>query len=135
MKEAKASIGIIFTIALPRNFDKELGYISKKNIFICKYDYDALRYLAYTRRQALEFLYEKNQGKKESNKKSAEEFFEEATTQNIFNLIDSNFVNLGGSLDKASQSISRAKASYDDTLKFVNELFRITEPFGLKRKK
>ena len=135
MKESKASVGIIFTTALPRDFDKELGYISKKNIFICKYDFDALRYLAYTRRQALEVLYEKNQGKKESNKKSAEEFFEEPTTQNIFNLIDSKFVNHGGSLKSAKLAISKAETSYLEILKEIDELFKITEPFGLKRKK
>ena len=135
MKESKASVGIIFTTALPRDFDKELGYISKKNIFICKYDFDALRYLAYTRRQALEALYEKNQGKKESNKKSAEEFFEEPTTQNIFNLIDSKFVNHGGSLKSAKLAISKAETSYLEILKEIDELFKITEPFGLKRKK
>ena len=135
MKESKASVGIIFTTALPRNFDKQLGYIRKKNIFICKYDFDALRYLAYTRRQVLEVLYEKNQGKKESNKKTAEEFFEEANTQNIFNLIDNKFVNHGGSLERAKLAISKAETSYLEILKEIDELFRITEPFGLKRNK
>ena len=135
MKESKASVGIIFTTALPKSFDKELGYIRKKNIFICKYDFDALRYLAYTRRQALEALYEKNQGKKESNKKSAEEFFEEPTTQNIFNLIDSKFASHGGSLEKAKSAIAKAETSYLEILTEIEELFKITEQFGLKRNK
>ena len=75
------------------------------------------------------------QNSKESNKKSAEEFFEEPTTQNIFNLIDSKFASHGGSLEKAKSAIAKAETSYLEILTEIEELFKITEPFGLKRNK
>ena len=50
-------------------------------------------------------------------------------------MIDSKFVNHGGSLKSAKLAISKAETSYLEILKEIDELFKITEPFGLKRKK
>ena len=46
MSAAKADIGIFFTRALPKYFNKDEDYYKDNNIFICKYDWMALRLLA-----------------------------------------------------------------------------------------
>jgi len=46
MSAAKADIGIFFTRALPKYFNKDEDYYKDNNIFICKYDWTALRLLA-----------------------------------------------------------------------------------------
>ena len=135
MKTSKASIGIIFTVALPKDFDNEKGFSQKGNIFICKHNYDTLRYLALTRRYMLVNLYEKNQGQKKDNKLSADEFFEAATTQNIFHLMDDHFFNVGQNIDKSINSLNNAKKNFTDMDKFLDEIFKLASTHGLKRKK
>ena len=34
MKDAKASVGIIFTVALPKDFDNEKGFYKKKYFYM-----------------------------------------------------------------------------------------------------
>ena len=135
MKTSKASIGIIFTVALPKDFDNEKGFSQKGNIFICKHNYDTLRYLALTRRYMMVNLYEKNQGQKKDNKLSADEFFEAATTQNIFHLMDDHFFNVGQNIDKSINSLNNAKKNFTDMDKFLDEIFKLASTHGLKRKK
>jgi len=135
MKNSKASIGIIFTVALPKDFDNEKGFSQKGNIFVCKYNYDTLRYLALTRRYMMVNLYEKNQGQKKDNKLSADEFFEAANTQNIFHLVDDHFFNIGQNIDKSINNLNNAKKNFSDMDKFLEEIFKLTSVHGLKRKK
>tara|TARA_B100002051_G_C16741875_1_gene644822 strand:+ start:1952 stop:2932 length:981 start_codon:yes stop_codon:yes gene_type:complete len=135
MKDSKASIGIIFTVALPKDFDNEKGFSQKGNIFVCKYNYDTLRYLALTRRYMMVNLYEKNQGQKKDNKLSADEFFEAANTQNIFHLVDDHFFNIGQNIDKSINNLNNAKKNFSDMDKFLEEIFKLTSIHGLKRKK
>ena len=135
MKDSKASIGIIFTVALPKDFDNEKGFSQKGNIFLCKYNYDTLRYLALTRRYMMVNLYEKNQGQKKDNKLSADEFFEAANTQNIFHLVDDHFFNIGQNIDKSINNLNNAKKNFSDMDKFLEEIFKLTSVHGLKRKK
>ena len=135
MKNSKASIGIIFTVALPKDFDNEKGFSQKGNIFVCKYNYDTLRYLALTRRYMMVNLYEKNQGQKKDNKLSADEFFEAANTQNIFHLVDDHFFNIGQNIDKSINNLNNAKKNFSDMDKFLEEIFKLTSIHGLKRKK
>ncbi len=135
MKDSKASIGIIFTVALPKDFDNEKGFSQIGNIFICKHNYDTLRYLALTRRYMMVTLYEKNQGQKKDNKLSANEFFEAATTQNIFHLMDDHFFKVGQNIDKSINYLNNAKNNFSDMDKFLDEIFKLTSNHGLKRKK
>ena len=135
MKDAKASVGIIFTVALPKDFDNEKGFLQKGNIFICKYSFETLRYLALTRRYMMVNLYEKNQGQKKDNKLSADEFFEAANTQNIFHLVDDHFYNMGQNIDKSINNLNNAKKNFSDMDNFLEEIFRLTTVHGLKRKK
>ena len=135
MKTSKASIGIIFTVALPKDFDNEKGFSQKGNIFICKHNYDTLRYLALTRRYMMVSLFEKNQVEKKDNRLSADEFFEAANTQNLFHLADDHFFNIGQNIDKSITNLNNAKKNFTDMDKFLDEIFKLTFTHGLKRKK
>ncbi len=135
LKEAKAGVGIIFTVALPKGFDKKKGFSGEKNIFICKYVFDTLRYLALTRRFLMVAWYENNQGRKKDNRISAEEFFNLPNTQSIFNLVDTHFVSLGEDLEKSINSLAKVKNKYSEIIKYLDELYTLIGQFGLKRKK
>ena len=82
MKESKSDVGIIFTRATPKDFPKDVPWDHKGNIFICKYDFTALRALATTQRW---YLADKNKKKENSkdNVLSAIEFIENPIIKNI----------------------------------------------------
>jgi len=46
LRDSKADVGIIFTKTIPRYFNKDEDFYQDNNIFICQYDYPALRMLA-----------------------------------------------------------------------------------------
>lgn len=82
MKDAKSDVGIIFTRATPKDFPKDVPWDHKGNIFICKYDFTALRALATTQRW---YLADKNKKKENSkdNVLSAIEFIENPIIKNL----------------------------------------------------
>jgi len=82
MKDSKSDVGIIFTRATPKDFPKDVPWDHKGNIFICKYDFTALRALATTQRW---YLADKNKKKENSkdNVLSAIEFIENPIIKNL----------------------------------------------------
>jgi len=82
MKNSKSDVGIIFTRATPKDFPKDVPYDHKGNIFICKYDFTALRALALTQRW---YLAEKNKQNENNNENvlSAIKFIESPEVTNI----------------------------------------------------
>ena len=74
MSDANADIGIIFTTAVPREFNPKQGFIEKGNQFVCNFDPDKLKILAKSQRKILTILNLINKDKKQDNKKSALEF-------------------------------------------------------------
>jgi len=82
MKDSKSDVGIIFTRATPKDFPKDVPWDHKGNIFICKYDFTALRALATTQRWYLVDKNKKNENSKD-NVLSAIEFIENPTIKNL----------------------------------------------------
>ena len=82
MKDSKSDVGIIFTRVTPKDFPKDVPWDHKGNIFICKYDFTALRALATTQRW---YLSDKNKKKENSkdNVLSAIEFIENPIIKNL----------------------------------------------------
>jgi len=82
MKDSKSDVGIIFTRATPKDFPKDVPWDHKGNIFICKYDFTALRALATTQRW---YLSDKNKQKDNTkdNVLSAIEFIENPIIKNL----------------------------------------------------
>ena len=82
MKDAKANVGVIFSRALPKSFNKNNLYEHTGNIFICRYDYNVLRVLATTQRWLLTQLKKERSNGKE-NALSAIKFFDNPEVKNI----------------------------------------------------
>ena len=82
MKDSKSDVGIIFTRATPKDFPKDVPWDHKGNIFICKYDFTALRALATTQRW---YLADKNKQKEntQDNILSAIDFIENPIIKNL----------------------------------------------------
>ena len=82
MKDSKSDVGIIFTRATPKDFPKDVPWDHKGNIFICKYDFTALRALATTQRW---YLADKNKQKEntQDNVLSAIDFIENPIIKNL----------------------------------------------------
>ena len=81
MQDSKANIGIIFSRALPKNFNKDDEFSHTGNIFICKYNYSTLKVLATTQRWLLTQLNKERKNGKE-NTLSALKFLEEPDVKN-----------------------------------------------------
>ena len=82
MKDSKSDVGIIFTRTTPKDFPKDVPWDHKGNIFICKYDFTALRALATTQRWYLADKNKKNENSKD-NILSAIEFIENPIIKNL----------------------------------------------------
>ncbi len=82
MKDSKSDVGIIFTRTTPKDFPKDVPYAHKGSIFICKYDFTALRALATTQRWYLAEKNKQNEGSKD-NVLSAIKFIESPEVTNI----------------------------------------------------
>ena len=82
MKDSKSDVGIIFTKTTPKDFPKDVPWDHKGNIFICKYDFTALRALATTQRWYLTQINKERDGGKE-NVLSAIKFLENPTIKNV----------------------------------------------------
>ena len=82
MKDSKSDVGIIFTKTTPKDFPKDVPWDHKGNIFICKYDFTALRALATTQRWYLTQINKERDGGKE-NVLSAIKFMENPIIKNI----------------------------------------------------
>ncbi len=74
MDEANADVGIIFTTAVPREFNRKKGFIERGNQFVCNRDFDKLKMLAVFQRKMLDLLNLINKDKNQDNKKSDLEF-------------------------------------------------------------
>ena len=82
MKDSKSDVGIIFTRTTPKDFPEDVLWDHKGNIFICKYDFTALRALATTQRWYLTQINKERDGGKE-NVLSAIKFMENPIIKNI----------------------------------------------------
>ena len=82
MKDSKSDVGIIFTRTTPKDFPEDVLWDHKGNIFICKYDFTALRALATTQRWYLTQINKERDGGKE-NVLSAIKFLENPIIKNV----------------------------------------------------
>jgi hypothetical protein len=108
MKDSGSDIGIIFTRATPKEFPKDEPFIHKGNIFICRYDFIALKSLASTQRYLLTQLNKERISGKD-NVLSAIKFWENPKVKNItFQLINN--------LSKQNKKLLLTKKNLDDVI-------------------
>ena len=111
MTDTKAIVGVIFTRSVPKSFDKEEPYQHTGNIFICRYDYNALKILAKTQRYLLTQLH-KERGNGKENTLSAIKFFD---NPDVKNAITQMIVKHSAAKSKIEKSIKSAQEALDIT--------------------
>jgi len=131
MKDSKSDVGIIFTKTTPKDFPKDVSWDHKGNIFVCKYDFTALRALATMQRW---YLSEKNK-QNESNKEnvlSAIKFIESPEVTNIL----MQQINIS---EKKKKKLELTKKNIDDVIELndnsdtiIEELFKEIEKIGIE---
>jgi len=135
MSQAHADFGIIFTTATPKELEEKKGYIQKGNIFICSYNFDALKFLANTQRQSIKLVNEYNKDNKGDNRISAVEFLSSAEVQNNMNSLQSRFFDLGDHIDKQKKLTTKLEKTYSDMDTLLEEFLNMTTIHGLISKK
>ncbi len=134
MKETKADVGIIFTTAVPKEFNQKKAFLQKGNIFICNYNFEKLRMLAELQRKFLEKYDLMNKNESKDNKKSALEFFSSPDFQNLMGLIQNNmfgFEDIVGKQKKLTRDLEKQYLNFDG---YLDEFFAMTAEYGLKKK-
>ena len=133
MTDANADIGIIFTTAVPREFNIKQGFIEKGNQFVCNFDPDKLKILAKSQRKILTILNLYNKDKKQDNKKSALEFLNSPEMQNILGLVQNKMFSYGDNVGKLKKLSIDMENNYQDIDGIFENFFEMTKEFGLKK--
>ena len=133
MKVAKADVGIIFSTALPKDFDKKKGYIDKGNIYVCNYDLDKLKILAAFQRKLLIGLNALNINRGTENKISALEFLNKPEMKNLLGQLQSKLSGYSDIVVKGEKFTRDLKKNYLEFDGLFDELFILIQDFGLKR--
>ena len=133
MKVAKADIGIIFSTALPKDFDKKKGYIDKGNIYVCNYDLDKLKILAAFQRKLLLGLNSLNINRDAENKISALEFLNKPEMKNLLGQLQSKLSGYSDIVVKGEKFTRDLKKNYLEFDGLFDELFILIQDFGFKR--
>ena len=133
MSDANADIGIIFTTAVPREFNPKQGFIEKGNQFVCNFDPDKLKILAKSQRKILTMLNLINKDKKQDNKKSALEFLNSPEMQNILGSIQNKMFSYDDNVGKLKKITIDMEKGYQDIDGIFENFFELTKEFGLKK--
>ena len=132
LNDAKADVGIIFTTAVPKEFDSKKGFIEKGNIFVCNFNFEKLKILALFQRKLLLLLNSINKNN-EDNKISALEFLNSPDVKNLLGTFHNkmtSYEDIVGRHEKLNRDIRK---NYLDLDGLFDELFQFTAEFGIKR--
>ena len=131
MQDSKANIGIIFSRALPKNFNKNEEFSHTGNIFICKYNYSTLKVLARTQRWLLTQLNQERKNGKE-NTLSALKFLEEPDVKNSLTQIIVKRSTAKKRIKKAKNMLNEAEEAIDEEGLNFDEIFnKIKKQIGI----
>ena len=130
MKDAKANIGIIFSRALPKNFNKNNLFEHTGNIFICKYDYVALKALATTQRWLLTQLKKERVNGKE-NVLSAIKFFDNPDVKNAITQMIVKHSAVKNKIEKTIKSAQEASTATDEMSINFDDFFNQIKGIGI----
>tara|TARA_B100001013_G_scaffold320980_1_gene230695 strand:- start:349 stop:1014 length:666 start_codon:yes stop_codon:yes gene_type:complete len=122
MSAAKADIGIFFTRALPKYFNKDEDYYKDNNIFICKYDWMALRLLASINRILL-IKAKKAGGDGKGNQIGIIDFFNNTKIKNLIPIMMKSYKAVRPNLVKIQNTTQKALEDHDDSYKKILDLF------------
>ena len=130
MKDSKANIGIIFSRALPKNFNKNEEFSHTGNIFICKYNYNVLKVLASTQRWLLTQLNKERKNGK-ANELSAIKFWDNPKVKNVTNQLINKQSSAKKNIIKSQKNLEEALVDIDSISINFDELFGEIKNIGI----
>ena len=130
MKETKAIVGVVFTRSVPKSFDKEEPYQHTGNIFICRYDYNALKILAKTQRHLLTQLH-KERGSGKENMLSAIKFFDNPDVKNAITQMIVKHSAVKNKIEKTIKLAQEASTATDEMSINFDDLFNQIKGIGI----
>ena len=130
MTDSKAIVGILFSVVVPKNFNKDDLFQHTGNIFVCRYDYSVLRVLAQTQRYLLTQLH-KERGNGKENALSAIKFFDNPDVKNIITQMIVKHSAVKNKIEKTIKLAQEAAETSDDVSLNFDELFNQIKNIGI----
>ncbi len=130
MEASNSDFGIIFTRTTPKDFPKDAKFTHKGNIFICRYDYDALSNLAQTQRW-LKTQLSKERKSGTENELSALKFWESPKVKNPMYKAIEYRSDTRKQLGLAKKNIDNAIEKIDTMGTNLDKIFTEIEKIGL----
>ncbi len=130
MTDSKAIVGMLFSVTVPKSFNKDDLFQHTGNIFVCRYDYSVLRVLAQTQRHLLTQLH-KERGKGKENVLSAIKFFDNPDVKNIITQMIVKHSAVKNKIEKTIKLAQEAAETSDDVSLNFDELFNQMKNIGI----
>ena len=130
MTDSKAIVGILFSVTVPKSFNKDDLYQHTGNIFVCRYDYIILKILAQTQRHLLTQLH-KERGNGKENALSAIKFFDNPDVKNIITQMIVKHSAVKNKIKKTIKLAQETEETVDDVSLNYDELFNQMKNIGI----
>ena len=130
MTDSKAIVGMLFSVTVPKSFNKDDLFQHTGNIFVCRYDYSVLRVLAQTQRYLLTQLH-KERGNGKENALSAIKFFDNPDVKNIITQMIVKHSAVKNKIEKTIKLAQEAAETSDDVSLNFDELFNQIKNIGI----
>ena len=130
MTDTKAIVGMIFTVTVPKSFNEDELFQHTGNIFICRYDYSALKILALTQRHLLTQLH-KERGNGKENALSAIKFFDNPDVKNAITQMIVKHSAVKNKIEKTIKSAQEASTATDEMSINFDDFFNQIKGIGI----
>ena len=130
MTDSKAIVGMLFSVTVPKSFNKDDLFQHTGNIFVCRYDYSVLRVLAQTQRHLLTQLH-KERGNGKENALSAIKFFDNPDVKNIITQMIVKHSAVKNKIKKTIKLAQETEETVDDVSLNYDELFNQMKNIGI----
>ena len=130
MTDSKAIVGMLFSVTVPKSFNKDDLYQHTGNIFVCRYDYIILKILAQTQRHLLTQLH-KERGNGKENALSAFKFFDNPDVKNIITQMIVKHSAVKNKIKKTIKLAQETEETVDDVSLNLDEFFNQVKKIGI----
>ena len=130
MTDSKAIVGMLFSVTVPKSFNKDDLFQHTGNIFVCRYDYSVLRVLAQTQRHLLTQLH-KERGNGKENALSAIKFFDNPDVKNIITQMIVKHSAVKNKIKKTIKLAQETEETVDDVSLNFDEFFNQVKKIGI----
>ena len=130
MTDSKAIVGMLFSVTVPKSFNKDDLFQHTGNIFVCRYDYSVLRVLAQTQRHLLTQLH-KERGNGKENALSAIKFFDNPDIKNIITQMIVKHSAVKNKIKKTIKLAQETEETVDDVSLNFDEFFNQVKKIGI----